>query len=68
MKALVTGANGLLGSNIVRELENRKIPVRAMVREDANIRSLHGCSPDFFFGNITSAAEVNKSTFSRFNI
>jgi len=59
MKVLVTGANGLLGSNIVRELENRGISVRALVRENARLLSLKGSRPEYFFGNITSASEVS---------
>jgi dihydroflavonol-4-reductase len=53
MKVLVTGANGLLGSNIVRELEKRGLGARAMVRPDARLLSLKGCKPEYFFGDIT---------------
>lgn len=53
MKVLVTGANGLLGSNIVRELEQRGLEARAMVRPNARLLSLKGCKPEYFFGDIT---------------
>lgn len=53
MKVLVTGANGLLGSNIVRELEKRGLEARAMVRPNARLLSLKGCKPEYFFGDIT---------------
>ncbi|NQV02105.1 MAG: NAD-dependent epimerase/dehydratase family protein, partial [Bacteroidia bacterium] len=33
MKVLVTGANGLLGTNIVRELIKRNYDVRILARE-----------------------------------
>ncbi|MEA1885871.1 MAG: NAD-dependent epimerase/dehydratase family protein [Bacteroidota bacterium] len=59
MKILVTGANGLLGSNIVRQLLKRDIQVRAMVRKTAQLLSLKGCEPEYFFGNIISAEDVN---------
>ncbi|MFO7851037.1 MAG: NAD-dependent epimerase/dehydratase family protein [Bacteroidota bacterium] len=59
MKVLVTGANGLLGANIVRQLLKRGIQVRAMVRASAKLLSLKGCEPEYFFGNITSAEDVN---------
>ncbi len=39
---LVTGANGFLGANVVRELNIREIPVRGMVRKKSNLLSLKG--------------------------
>jgi dihydroflavonol-4-reductase len=39
---LVTGANGHLGNNIVRELCARSIPVRAGVRDTDKTAALHG--------------------------
>ena len=61
MKVLVTGANGLLGSNIIRQLLNQGIQARAMVRPNARLLSLEGCEPEYFFGNITSSEDVNKA-------
>jgi nucleoside-diphosphate-sugar epimerase len=44
--ALVTGATGLLGSNLVRELDRRGVAVRALVRDEARAqRLLAGRSP-----------------------
>jgi dihydroflavonol-4-reductase len=40
MKVLVTGANGLLASNLVRELLQSGYEVRGMVRESSNLLSL----------------------------
>ncbi|RPH68923.1 NAD-dependent epimerase/dehydratase family protein, partial [bacterium] len=40
MKALVTGASGHLGANLIRELNNRGWDVKALVRKDA--RALDG--------------------------
>lgn len=58
MKVLVTGANGLLGSNIIRNLKRSGIVARAFVRPSANLLSLKGSSPDYFFGNISSYNDV----------
>jgi len=46
MKVLVTGANGLLGSNIIRQLLKQGIQARAMVRPNARLLSLEGCEPE----------------------
>ncbi len=61
MKVLVTGANGLLGSNIIRNLKKRGIAVRAFVRPSANLLSLKGSSPDYFFGDISSYEDVKQA-------
>lgn len=58
MKVLVTGANGLLGSNIVRQLAERGINSRSLVRSNADLLSLKGCKTEYFFGNITSGEDV----------
>ncbi|MDD1712286.1 MAG: NAD-dependent epimerase/dehydratase family protein [Methanoregulaceae archaeon] len=42
MNVLVTGATGLLGANIVRELESRGDAVRALVRPSSDLRGLEG--------------------------
>lgn len=54
MKALVTGANGFLASNVVRELNRRGYSVRAMVRSTADLRSLPGTDYELYYGNITN--------------
>ncbi|MBS0009866.1 MAG: NAD-dependent epimerase/dehydratase family protein [Bacteroidales bacterium] len=61
MKVLVSGANGLLGSNIVRELLKRGIQARAFVRPNARLLSLKDAEPEYFFGNITSPGDVSKA-------
>ncbi|MDT8402901.1 MAG: NAD-dependent epimerase/dehydratase family protein, partial [Bacteroidales bacterium] len=62
MKVLVTGANGLLGSNIVRELEKRGLEARAMLRPNARLLSLKGCKPEYFFGDITKYEDLEAAT------
>ena len=59
MKILVTGANGFLAANIVRELLARKCEVRGMVRKRADLRSLSGITIDMFYGNITRSEDVD---------
>ena len=43
MKVLVTGANGLLGVNLIRELVQSGVEVKAFVRPGANLKAIGGC-------------------------
>jgi dihydroflavonol-4-reductase len=52
MKTLVTGANGLLGSNVVRELLSRGHAVRVLVRKGADVRTLKGLDVEYFYGDV----------------
>ena len=52
MKILVTGATGLLGSNVVRELLKRGQQVRVLVRKESNMISLRGLDIDYFYGDL----------------
>jgi dihydroflavonol-4-reductase len=61
MKVLVTGANGFLAANVVRELISRKIEVRGMLRKNANMRSLEGISFEMFHGQITDKTDVERA-------
>lgn len=62
MKVLVTGANGLLASNLVRELLGSGYEVRAMVRESSNLLSLKKVDVEFFKGEITNPADVRNAS------
>jgi dihydroflavonol-4-reductase len=42
MRALVTGANGLIGANLVRELLDRSVDVRGTVRDQSDLTALDG--------------------------
>ena len=44
MMLLVTGATGTNGSELVRRLSARGVPVRALVRSSANAEMLRGLS------------------------
>lgn len=57
-KVLVTGANGLLGANLVRLLLERNYEVRAMVRATAGLRSLQGAGCELFKGDITLKEDI----------
>ncbi|MTI32877.1 NAD-dependent epimerase/dehydratase family protein [Xanthovirga aplysinae] len=58
MKVLVTGANGLLASNIIEELLERGMEVRGMVRKTSNLLSLEGLRYEKFIGNISEPKDV----------
>jgi len=52
MKALVTGANGLIGANLIRDLLFTGHQVRALVRPTSNLRSLDGLDIEKVFGDV----------------
>ena len=52
MKALVTGANGLIGANLVRKLVAGGHEVRAFARDTSDMRSLVGLKIDIRHGDI----------------
>ncbi|MDQ1831817.1 NAD-dependent epimerase/dehydratase family protein [Massilia scottii] len=52
MRALVTGANGLIGANLCRELLLRECAVRAMTRAGSDRRALHGLALEHVEGDI----------------
>lgn len=58
MKVLVTGANGFLASNIIRELGSRGITVQGMVRRNYNEKSLAGLDIHLVYGDIVNYPDV----------
>ena len=60
-KVLVTGANGLLGANIVAHLVKKGYEAVAMVRKGSNIKSLQGINCDIFEGDVTSFYDLEKA-------
>lgn len=61
MKVLVTGANGLLGANLIRKLIGTGEEVRAFVRPSADISVLAGTECDIFYGNILNYQDISKA-------
>lgn len=61
MKVLVTGANGLLGSNLIREMLHSGYEVRGMVRENCNLLALKHVDVELIKGKITNPADIRKA-------
>ncbi len=61
MTTLVTGATGLLGNNLVRQLVARGEPVRALVRKTANPRTLEGLDVEVALGDVRNAEDVRRA-------
>lgn len=56
MRALVTGANGLIGSNLVRELLQHEWQVSAMVRASSRLEALDGTDAERVVGDVLQPA------------
>jgi dihydroflavonol-4-reductase len=54
MKVLVTGANGHIGANVVRELLEEGHEVRAFVRKTADLRGIEGLDIELVYGDVMS--------------
>ncbi len=61
MKIFVTGANGFLGSAVVRHLINAGYPVRAFVRRSSNLKLLDGFDIEIARGDVRDFEAVNKA-------
>lgn len=57
-KVLVSGANGLLGANIVRQLNAMGYLAKAMLRKGSNTLSLKNAEYETFEGEITNKKDV----------
>ncbi|MDG9668589.1 NAD-dependent epimerase/dehydratase family protein [Hahella sp. CR1] len=58
MKVLVTGANGHIGSHVVRQLLDQNHEVRAFVRKSSDLRGLNGLKPEFAYGDVKDPTAV----------
>ncbi len=58
MKAVVTGANGFIGANLVMALLRENIEVRAFVRKQSDTRALEGLDVELVQGDLRDAASV----------
>ncbi|MCR4404596.1 MAG: NAD-dependent epimerase/dehydratase family protein [Candidatus Acetothermia bacterium] len=61
MKALVTGATGFIGANIVRALLERNYRVRALVRPDSNKRNLEGLEVELAVGDVRDLGSIRRA-------
>ena len=58
MKLLITGANGLLGVNLIHQLLADHLEVKAFVRPTADLRSMQDLSCEVFHGDISSYHDI----------
>lgn len=61
MKVLVTGANGFLGSALVRQLVNCGYSVRGMIRKENKENTLRGLSIEIVKGDIVNLQDVERA-------
>ena len=60
-KVLVTGATGNVGSQVVRELQERGASVRAFVRDTGKAAGMFGDGVELASGNFSDAASVRRA-------
>lgn len=60
MKVLVTGPDGVLGSNLVRELLKRNYDVSVLLLDDVKSPTLEGLNIKKFYGNILNTSDLEK--------
>ncbi len=60
-KVLITGATGLLGSNVAAELVERGFQVRALLRKSSNTIAIHDIPCEKYYGDITNAQSVSEA-------
>ena len=61
MKALVTGATGFIGGNLVRELLNQGYQVRALVRKESNQQNIRDLEIEVAFGDLRDRASLDRA-------
>lgn len=60
---IITGASGFLGNNIVRQLQNTDVEIRALVNDKSRVESLNGLQCTIYEGDVTKP-ETLTSIFS----
>jgi len=61
MKALVTGATGFVGGNLVRELLKGGFQVKALVREASNRQNIDGLDVEIAVGNLRDHSSLDRA-------
>ena len=61
MKVLVTGADGFLGNNIVRELLERGLEVRVFLQEGRTVQTLDQLAIEKTYGDLINASDVEQA-------
>lgn len=61
MKVLVTGATGLLGSNVVEMLGHSGYEVRVLARKTSNMLGLEGLKPEVAYGDLNDPSSLKKA-------
>jgi dihydroflavonol-4-reductase len=61
MTVLVTGANGFIGSNVVRELIKDGVDVRVTIRKDSDTRNIDGLDVEKVYCDIRDKESVKKA-------
>jgi len=61
IKTLVTGANGFVGSHLVKGLLDRGYQVRCLVRETSNLKWLSGLKVEYVYGDISEKNSLREA-------
>lgn len=60
-KVLITGATGLLGSNVARVLSSRGYSLKVLVRKSSNLKALEGVDAELCYGDVTDKDSILKA-------
>ena len=61
MKALVTGATGFVGGNLVRELLKHRFQVKALVREASSSKNIDGLDVEIAIGDLRDRPSLDRA-------
>ena len=58
---IITGATGLLGNALIRELLNRGRNIKALVRKSSDTACFSGCEVEQLFGDVLDLESLKKA-------